>query len=219
MSRWQKAAGGSGPDRGHAYAQRFALLEASGHDVHGEASLAASLVGPAARILDAGCGTGRVAIRLAELGRSVVGVDMDTAMLDVARDHAPNLTWLHGDLADLDQALPDPAQFDLVVAAGNVIPLVAAGSEARVVRQLASQLRHGGLLLAGFGLDPTHLPIPQAPITLDGYDTMCARAGLTLVNRWSTWDTQPYEAGGYAVSLHARTACAAASGTPMPAAR
>ena len=187
MSRWQDAACGSGPDHGRAYAQRFARLAAQGHDVHGEASLAASLAGPGTRILDAGCGTGRVAIRLAELGHVVVGVDLDPAMLDVARDHAPALTWLRGDLGDLDQVLPDPAGFDLVLTAGNVIPLVAAGSEARVIRQLAFQLRNGGLLLAGFGLDPAHLPIPQAPITLDGYDTMCADAGLTLVDRWATW--------------------------------
>ena len=210
MSRWQEAAGGSGPDRGHCYAQRFAQLAAQGHNVHGEASLAASLVRPGARILDAGCGTGRVAIRLAELGHDIVGVDVDAAMLAVARDHAPSLTWVPGDLADLDQVLPDSACFDLVVAAGNVIPLVAAGTEARVVAQLATQLRQGGLLLAGFGLDPAHLPVPQAPVTLDGYDSMCADAGLTLVDRWSTWDTQPYAAGGYAVSLHIRAASATA---------
>ena len=36
-------------------------------------------------MLDAGCGTGRVAIELAARGFSVVGMDLDEAMLDTAR--------------------------------------------------------------------------------------------------------------------------------------
>jgi SAM-dependent methyltransferase len=210
VSRWEQACGASGPERGRAYAQRFATLAAQGQDVHGEASLAASLVGPGARVLDAGCGTGRVAIRLAELGFAVVGVDVDPAMLDVARDQAPDLTWLLGDLAALDQVLPAPGGFDLVVAAGNVIALVSVGTEAQVVSAIAGQLTDGGLLLAGFGLQPAYLPIPQAPLTLIEYDAMCTRAGLALVDRWATWDAQPYAGGGYAVILHAR----ASSGAP-----
>ena len=47
----------------------------------------------------------------------------------------------------------------MVVAAGNVIPLVAAGTEASVVAALAAQLVPGGLLVAGFGLHPDFLPI------------------------------------------------------------
>jgi SAM-dependent methyltransferase len=204
MSRWTDAAGGLGADRGRAYAARFDQMAATGKDVHGEASLAAALVQAPARVLDAGCGTGRVAIRLAELGYGVVGVDVDASMLEVARSQAPGLTWLHGDLAGLAQVIPEAGAFDLVVAAGNVIPLVAPGTEAQVVAGLAVQLRADGLLLAGFGIHPDFLPISQAPVSLDSYDAMCADAGLTLVQRWSTWDRRPYDGGGYAVSMHRR---------------
>jgi SAM-dependent methyltransferase len=202
MSRWDEVSGGAG--HGSRYAQRFAALAAEGVDVHGEATLCAELVGPGARVLDAGCGTGRVAIRLAELGRQVAGVDLDPAMLEVARAQAPDLTWLLGDLAALADVLPEPATFDLVVAAGNVLPLLAPGTEDDVLAGLAAQLVPGGLLLAGFGLDPAHLPIPEAPLTLDAYDSCCARAGMERVGRWATWDRQPYDGGGYAVSLHRR---------------
>lgn len=203
MNRWMDVAD-RGADRGRAYAARFEQIAAAGTDVHGEASLAAALVPAPGRVLDAGCGTGRVAIRLAELGYPVVGVDVDHAMLAVAREQAPELTWLHGDLAALDQVMQPSDAFDLVLAAGNVIPLVAPGTEALVVAGLARRLRSDGLLLAGFGVHPAYLPIDHAPVSVDSYDAMCADAGLVLVQRWSTWDRRPYEGGGYAVSLHRR---------------
>jgi SAM-dependent methyltransferase len=188
---------------GEAYDARFAALAAAGADVHGEASFVAALVPPPARILDAGCGTGRVAIRLAELGYDCVGIDVDEGMLAQARRGAPHLTWLLADLADL-QAVGDPTGFDLVVAAGNVIPLVAPGTEEAVVAGLARLLAPAGSLVAGFGLTPGYLPIAEAPVTLGGYDAMCAAAGLDLVQRFATWAGEAYAGGGYAVSVHRR---------------
>ena len=90
-TRWAELTGGAG---GEDYAGRFAALAASGADVHGEASYAASLVPPPARVLDAGCGTGRVAARLAELGYACTGVDVDPSMLAVARREHPGLAWV-----------------------------------------------------------------------------------------------------------------------------
>lgn len=199
MSRWHELTGGtSGPE----YAARFAAVARSGKDVHGEARFCAALVPAGARVLDAGCGTGRVMIRLAELGYDCVGVDLDASMLAVAREQAPELPWFQADLAAFDpRRLGIAADFDLVVAAGNILPLLAAGTEATVVRCLAAVLRPGGLLVAGFGLDEAHLPVPPG-ITLPEYDDCCAAAGLTLVGRFGTWDADPYEGGGYAVSVH-----------------
>ena len=153
-------------------------------------------------MLDAGCGTGRVAIRLAELGYDVVGVDVDAAMLAEARRLAPDLSWVEADLAAYTAT---GARFDLVVAAGNVIPLVDRGTEAAVVANLAAALVDGGLLVAGFGLDAAHLPLPAAPFGLADYDEWCAAAGLHLVDRFATWGAAPYrDGGGYHVSVHRR---------------
>lgn len=196
MSRWAELTGGAAGD---GYASRFAALAASGADVHGEARFCAALVPPGSRLLDAGCGTGRVAIRLAEQGYQVVGVDLDASMLAVARRTAPELAWIEGDLAEFEV----PGEFDLVVAAGNVIPLLAEGTEAAAVARLASVLRPGGLVVAGFGLDAAHLPVPPS-VTLAEYDQWCAAAGLALEQRFATWDAAPYEGGGYAVSVHRR---------------
>jgi SAM-dependent methyltransferase len=185
---------------GHEYAARFDRLAASGADVHGEARLVASLAPPGARILDAGCGTGRVALRLAELGYECVGTDRDPSMLEVAKRRGPQLPWYESDLARLDIASERP--FDLVVAAGNVMPLLAAGTGPSVVSHLAGVLVPGGLLVAGFGLDAAHLPIPEPTVDLAEYDEWCTAAGLVLEQRLSTWDGQPYDGNGYAVSIH-----------------
>ncbi|WP_326664998.1 class I SAM-dependent methyltransferase [Streptomyces sp. NBC_00385] len=201
MSRWSDMAGrASGED----YAARFAALARSGKNVHGEARFCAALVPVGARVLDAGCGTGRVMIRLAELGYDCVGVDLDASMLAVAREQAPGLPWFEADLAGFEpDALGIAGGFDLVVAAGNIFPLLAPGTESVVVERLSAALRPGGLLVAGFGLDEAHLPVLPS-LTLSDYDDWCAAAGLTLVDRFATWDAAPYAGGGYAVSVHRR---------------
>ena len=197
MTRWTS---GAGDAAGEGYAARFDALAASGADVHGEATFVESLVPPGARVLDAGCGTGRVAIRLAERGRATVGVDLDPSMLAVARDRAPGLRWVEADLSSLDLG----ETFDLVVAAGNVVPLVAEGTEAPTVARLAAHVAAGGLLVAGFGLDREHLPPAATTLDLTDYDSWCSAAGLVRERRLATWDGEPYDGGGYAVSVHRR---------------
>jgi SAM-dependent methyltransferase len=201
MSRWEELTGGTSGER---YAARFAAEAASGKDMHGEVRFCTGLVPAGARVLDAGCGTGRVMIRLAELGYDCVGVDLDASMLAVARKQAPELPWFQADLTAFDPAdFGVAADLDLVVAAGNVFPLLATGTEETVVGRLAATLRPGGLLVSGFGLDAAHLPVPPS-ITLPEYDAYCATAGLTLVDHFANWDGDPYDGGGYAVSVHRR---------------
>ena len=201
QTRWAQLTGGAD---GEDYAGRFAALAASGADVHGEASYAASLVPPPARVLDAGCGTGRVAARLAELGYACTGVDVDPSMLAVARREHPGLAWVLADLGALREVGAGVAGgYDLVLAAGNVIPLLADGTLPSTVAELARVLAPSGLLVCGFGLDAAHLP-PGCPVTpLSAYDRACDAAGLGLVRRLAAWDGAPYDGGGYAVSVHA----------------
>jgi SAM-dependent methyltransferase len=175
VSRWLEETGGT---RGESYDQAFRDLAASGVDVHGEASFVAGLVPRGARVLDAGCGTGRVAVELARRGYDVVGVDSDPSMLAVALEH-PGVEWLEADLASL--ALDD--RFDLVVAAGNVVVFLAPGTEADVVARLAAHLVPGGLLVSGWRTD--RLAVPD-------YDALVAGAGLVPVARWATWDADPW---------------------------
>jgi SAM-dependent methyltransferase len=175
MSRWLSETGGTS---GRSYAARFAALAASGADLHGEARYVDSLLAPASTVLDAGCGTGRVAVELARRGHDVVGADSDPSMLAVAQD-SPGVRWVLADLAALD--LPD--RFDLVVAAGNVMVFLEPGSEPRVVAGLAAHLRPGGLLVSGWRTDR---------LDLATYDRWALQAGLEPVVRHATWDAEPW---------------------------
>jgi SAM-dependent methyltransferase len=199
MNRWQAIARESaGADYARRYAERFRALAAGGDDVHGEAAFVARLAEPPARVLDAGCGTGRVAIRLAELGYRVVGVDLDASMLREARAEAPELDWRVGDLAELDTG----ELFDVVLVAGNTIPLLEPGTLDDAARHLAAQLDEGGLLLCGFGLDADHLPGDCPATPLEDVDAAFAAAGLEPLARFSTWDRTPYdETTGYVVTV------------------
>jgi SAM-dependent methyltransferase len=181
--------------RGDAYDRRFEELAASGMDMHGEATLVASFAPQQSSVLDAGCGTGRVAIELSRRGHVVVGVDVDRTMLEAARAKAPDLVWIEGDLADPGLDL-DGETFDIVVLAGNVLIFVPPGTEGRVIDNAARWLRPGGLLVTGYSLRPNGFGPRQ-------HDTLAAGSGLALQDRWSTWDKHPYTPGDpYAVAVH-----------------
>jgi SAM-dependent methyltransferase len=188
----------NGSDYAVRFAARFDELAAAGQDIHGEATFVAGLLTPGARVLDAGCGTGRVAERLHALGFAVTGVDIDETMVAVAAARTSALTWHVADLADLDLG----TTFELVVAAGNVVPFISSSALPRAVDRLARHLEPRGRLVCGFGLDRQHLP-PGAPVVpLAAYDEACAAAGLTLEDRFGGWDGGPYDGAGYAVSVH-----------------
>ncbi len=173
---------------GDRYQQRFDELAATGADVHGEADFVAGL-GPAS-VLDAGCGTGRVARELARRGVGVVGVDPDPSMIATARQLAPDLTWYLEDMAGLSLG----RTFDVVVMAGNVPLFTPASNRDQLVAGCARHLASGGSLVSGFQLDRGY--------GLDEYDEHCRRAGLTCVERWATWSRNLFRGGDYAVSVH-----------------
>jgi len=196
------------------YDDQWARLAAAGQEVHGEADRVERLLhenrgdehrpdegdgavpaGRRGRVLDAGCGTGRVAIRLAARGFATVGVDVDRALLAHAEAKAPECDWVVADLAALG---PDEVAgpFDAIVAAGNVMIFVAPGTEAAVVSHLAARLAPGGLLVCGFQL--------TGRLPLDRYDAIAEDAGLVRVARDASWDGEPFTGGDYVVTVDRR---------------
>jgi SAM-dependent methyltransferase len=176
------------------YHRRWVRMEASGKAAHGEADLIASYAPNT--VLDAGCGMGRVAIELSRRGFDVDGVDLDDDLLAYARVDAPHLVWVQGDLSTVRMH----RRYDLVAMAGNVMLFCKVDDRAVIVANLADHLEPGGRLIAGFSLEER----PDA-ITLAEYDAACEFAGLTLEDRWSTWEQAPFQAGPYAVSVHTRS--------------
>ena len=147
-----------------------------------------------ATVLDAGCGTGRVARELARRGVDTVGVDLDRSMIDTARQLAPDLTWVLGDIAE-----------------SRPRPCIRRGGDGRQRPHLHARRA------------PTPPWWPDVPATsspgaawspdssstagyaLATYDEHCRQAGLTAGGRWATWSGAPFDDGGhYAVSVHRR---------------
>ncbi|WP_055568241.1 class I SAM-dependent methyltransferase [Streptomyces atriruber] len=99
----------------------------------------------ARRVLDIGCGTGVLALRLAGRGIDVVGIDPAGASLDVARAKpgADRVRWIHGDAT----ALP-PLQVDLVTMTANVAQQITDPDAWReTLRGARDALRPGGRLV------------------------------------------------------------------------
>jgi SAM-dependent methyltransferase len=175
---------------GDAYQRRIEQLAADGGDPHGEADLVGRY--RPTNVLDAGCGTGRVAIELARRGIEVVGVDVDPSMLATARRMAPELTLVEHDLVDLDLE----RRFDVVLMAGNVPLFTRPGTTGALLATCARHVAPDGVVIAGFSLDRGY--------DAAAYDADAAAAGLELRDRWATWEGEAWAPGAtYAVSVHA----------------
>ncbi len=180
---------------GERYQARLQRQLAANDRPHGEADLV-STYGPRS-VLDAGCGTGRVAIELAARGVEVVGVDVDPSMLATARRLAPELVWVEHDLTTLDLG----RRFDVVLLAGNVPLFADPDTTDQLVAACARHVAADGRLIAGFQLArPDGI---GAHYDLERYDREADAAGLQLVERYATWEGTPATPGAdYAVSVH-----------------
>lgn len=182
------------------YIDRFRRMAAEGADLDGEARLVDAMLPRASRILDAGCGTGRVGAALAARGHTVVGVDADPVLIEAARADHPETTWLVANLASLElAALGEPEPFDAVVVAGNVMPFVAPGTEELVLTRIARHVKEDGVVIVGFGAGRGY--------ELSDFDRHCAAAGLSTEHRFATWDLRPWtEDADFAVTVLRRPA-------------
>lgn len=174
-----------------SYVRRFRALAADGADLEGEARLVDAVIGRHSRVLDAGCGPGRVGAALHARGHDVVGVDADETLVRAAVADHPGPRWLVADLAALDL---DGDPFDAAVLAGNVMVFLAPGSEATVLERIAAHLRPSGVVIAGFATDRAY--------GVTDLDRDAAAAGFVLEHRFATWDLRPWHADAdWAVSV------------------
>ena len=192
---WLRMPRASGDEYDASYERRAA----AGENVHGEADFVMRFA--PATVLDAGCGTGRIARELARRGVDVVGVDLDDTMLSTARRKAPDLAWHCADLASIDLG----RTFDVILLAGNVMIFLTPGSEDAVLSNLARHLAPAGSLIAGFS-------VRSGQLTVADHDRLATAAGLSLAERWSTWEQQPWvPAGDYQLSVHRKPSAPVAS--------
>lgn len=176
------------PDHSQWYIDRFRTMAADGADLAGEARLVDAMVSRGARILDAGCGPGRLGGYLHQAGHDVVGVDLDPALIEAAEHDHPGPTWLVADLAELDLPAHGIAEgFDVIVCAGNVMTFLDPATREAVLAGFAAHLRDGGRAVVGFGAGRDY--------PFEDFFADVAAAGLEVQLRLSTWDLRPFTEG------------------------
>jgi ubiquinone/menaquinone biosynthesis C-methylase UbiE len=101
------------------------------------------------RVLDVACGTGIVARGAADrIGSAgaVVGLDVNDAMLAVARRIRPDLSWMHGDAAMLPFS---DAEFDVVVSQMALMFFPNPPTALREMRRVTKPTGTVGVLIPG----------------------------------------------------------------------
>lgn len=173
------------PEHPQQYAARWRRFADEGRDLDGEARLLDAMADRGARILDAGCGTGRVGGYLAARGHDVVGVDLDPHLIEVARTDHPAAQWRVGNLAALHLPAEDGErlQFDLAVCAGNVMTFLAGAERRPALERVRAHMAGGGRFVVGFGAGR-------------GYDfeeflADAEATGWQVEARYSTWQLDP----------------------------
>lgn len=174
-------------DPGHSqwYIERFRAMARAGDDLAGEARFVDAMAPRGARILDAGCGPGRLGGYLADAGHQVVGVDVDPALIAAAEHDHPGPRWLVGDLAELDlpaRGIAEP--FDVIVSAGNVMTFLAPSTRVQVLGRLRAHVADDGRAAIGFGAGRDY--------DFDVFLNDAVDAGFAIDVLLSTWDLRPF---------------------------
>lgn len=192
------------PGHSQWYIQRFKTMQKAGNDIYGEARLIDAMVPRASKILDAGCGPGRLGTYLHNVGHTVTGVDIDSELIAEAQRVCPEATWVCADLADLREALgesPDAELgangFDAIVCAGNVMTFLAPSTRLPVLENMRAMLSDSGRAVIGFGANRGY--------DFEQFFADAAAAGLQVEQKFSTWDLRPFsQDSGFLVAVLTR---------------
>jgi SAM-dependent methyltransferase len=99
----------------------------------------------AGRVLEVGCGAGRLTGHLSELARELHAVDLSPAMVAFCRSRYPRAVFSEADLRDLSQF--EVGAFDVVVAPFNVLDVLGDAERRRALNEIRRVLVDGGLLV------------------------------------------------------------------------
>lgn len=167
-----------------------------------------SLLPSGSAVLDVGCGTGQLALALAQKGYQVTAVDLIDGMLDGGRQANPDVRWVNAPFSD---SVAPRGSFDAVVALGYLEYQERAGKE--LVR-MGRLLKPGGLLLLsvpntlsrqfGFGAARAVFRLGKEPegftirhsFTPERLQRLLGMAGYILMDyQWLSPDSEPMALG------------------------
>ena len=105
-------------------------------------------LGPAAKVLDAGCGLGRISVELAALGLDVTGVDIIQTELDAARESADaegvSLTLINQDLRTFTTGKKFDCAINLYTSFGYCD---TEEEDMMILKNIAGALKQGGTFI------------------------------------------------------------------------
>lgn len=95
-------------------------------------------------LLEVACGTARIAIRLAQEGVKVVGMDLSEEMLEIARRKSTDIRWVKGDMRTLDLG----ETFGLVIVPGHSFQfMLTPQDQVQALETFKNHLSPGGRLV------------------------------------------------------------------------
>jgi SAM-dependent methyltransferase len=132
----------------------------------------------AGRVLELGCGAGRITGYLVALGTEVTGLDVSPRMLAECRRRYPAGRFIEGDLGDLSPFAE--ASLDVVVAGYNVLDIVGDAQRRRILGEIHRILTPGGLLIMS-SHNRAYLPRVRGPGYVRRADPLRIAVDLTRV--------------------------------------
>ena len=171
------------------------MTEAVWHDMEcgcydADLALWDELGGPApADVLDLGCGTGRVTIRLARRGHRVTGIDLDPSFLEEVERRAQAWKVDVATVAADARAFALDQHYDVVLAPMQLVQLFAGSAERLdMLNAVAAHLRPGGLFAAALMdlgdevVGPEYIPPGPDMRDVDGWVYSSQPVGLRALD-------------------------------------
>jgi len=123
-------------------AKKYAL-QSSKYASHAQINDFVRLLSDKARVLDAGCGSGRDTNLLAQKGLDVVGIDLSSGLINIAKTAYPGLKFIEGNFLKLPF---EDNFFDGVWAHASLVHLESINEVEKALREFDRILKKGGAI-------------------------------------------------------------------------
>lgn len=145
------------------------------------------------RVLELGCGAGRLTGYLVELANEVCGIDVSPAMVAHCRKVYPGGTFSVEDLRDLSSF--ESHSFDVVVGANNVLDVLGDSERHQVLREIGRLLKPEGIVAVS-SHNRAYIPKLRKPTDLKGARNIVRAAGKLALMPWREYNRRrlvPFE--------------------------